>query len=45
MGSKCLALGVAHIFTCAINDLAKKHVWLSIEMHFESFLDFMRLWL
>jgi hypothetical protein len=34
MGSKCLTLDVGHM--CK-NNLAKKHVWLSIETHFEFF--------
>jgi hypothetical protein len=37
MGSKCLALGPV---TCVRNNLDKKHVWLSIETHFEIFWDF-----
>jgi len=41
IGSKCVALDVGHI---ARNNLAKKHVWLSIEIHFEIFWDFLHLW-
>jgi hypothetical protein len=35
MGSKCSTLDVS--ITCARNNLAKKHVWLSIETHFGIF--------
>jgi hypothetical protein len=37
MDSKYLTLGVGH---CVRNNLAKKHVWLSIEIHFGIFYIF-----
>jgi len=37
IGLKCLALGVV---TCVGNNLAKKHVWLSIEIYFGIFCVF-----